>query len=155
MRLSLSYLCGLVCMFLAGSIFIFPALAQDGAILDGTVTVSWGAWLGIVLDHITEILLAVLMFALRKLPLSVYEVITMLRVDQLLGRAVDYGMKTVKGAAEDKTLSLSIANKVVEEAMEYAVLNAPSLVSMISDTLRDKIVARLNIDGDARLLLKK
>ena len=64
--------------------------------------------------------------------------------EQLLNRALDYGLAAVAGAAKGKTLDIPIANKVLLEAAQYALDHgAPWLLKYIGD-LGPKLVARMS-----------
>lgn len=129
---------------------LFAGYAQAAAqAVDGVVSIPWGAWLGALLDWAGAIIVAALAWALRQLPAGVYAVIQQLRVEQLLGRAVDYGVNAVKGATWGKKLDVATTSAVIEMAAEYAVSNAPALVRYIDrDTLRAKILARIDVAED-------
>lgn len=125
-------------------LWAMPAFAQT---TDGTITIPWGAWLGDVLDWSVTIILAVVAWALRQLPAGIYAIIQQLRAEQLLERAIDYGINAVKGASYDKQLDIPTTSAVIEAAAEYAVVNAPLLVQYLDpDTLRAKILARLAVE---------
>ncbi|MGI6245183.1 MAG: hypothetical protein ACOYJQ_05385 [Pseudochelatococcus sp.] len=114
---------------------------------DGVITIPWGAWLAAVLDWASAIVIAVIAWALRRLPAGIHAIIRQLRAEQLLGRAVDYGINAVKGATRGKKLDIVTTHAVIETAAEYAVANAPVLVGRLgADTLRAKILARIEAD---------
>lgn len=95
---------------------------------------------------------AAVMFALRQLPAQVYAVIVSARVDQLLQKAIDYGVNAVEGATKDKSLTVDLGNKVLAQAVQYVLDNAPGWLQAWMggpDQIVKKIFARLNLDVDA------
>lgn len=142
--------------YLAGlctGIFLFsmPALAQQVA-GDGHVVLPWGDILASAQGLLITLAGSVLAFALARLPASVAALIKTWQVDQLLEKAIAYGINTVAGAAKGQQLSVAIGNKVIEQAMEYAVENgSPRLIKWIgtSDLMKKKIVARLDLVPEA------
>jgi hypothetical protein len=121
-------------------------LAPAAFAADNTVTVPWGDWLASVLDWSSTILAAIALWLLRRLPRSIYDALQTLRVEQLLSRAVGYGLSAVEGAVAGKTLDLHVTSQVLQAAADYAVSNAPALVAWIGpDTLKAKILARLEV----------
>jgi len=123
---------------------ITPAFAAD-------VVVPWGDWLSALLASGREVVvglaLAAIAWLVRKLPAQVGDIITAMRLEQLLTRAVDYGIAAVDGAAKGKVLTVPITNSVIAEALNYAVKSAPALADRFADTLRAKILARLSAQG--------
>ena len=123
---------------------VSPAFAAD-------VVVPWGDWLSALLasgrEVVVGLVLAVIAWLVRKLPAQAGEIITAMRLEQLLTRAVDYGIAAVDGAAKGKVLTVPITNSVIAEAVNYAVRSAPTLADKFGDTLRAKILARLSAQG--------
>lgn len=126
---------------MALALFALPAHAAD-------VVIPWGDWLGSALTYLREIVLAAVsaafLWIIRKLPSQVAEIITAMRLEQLLARATDYAIAAVAGAAKDKTMTVPVANQVIAEAVNYAVKSAPGLANKFADSLRAKILARLS-----------
>lgn len=130
-----------------------PAVAQQVA-GDGQVAIPWGDWLAASASTLVTLAASVLAFALAQLPASINAMIKTWRVEQLLERAVAYGINTVAGAAKGQTLSVPVANKVIEQALEYAVENGSSaLVSWMggTDAIEKKLIARLDVEKDGGL----
>jgi hypothetical protein len=125
------------------------AVAQDA--LPGVVVVPWGDWLSAVLVDVRNFILSaagiVLSFVLTKFWPAGKAFIEAARVEQLLGRAVDFGIAAVAGATKGKTATIPIANEVLERALEYAVDAAPSLATKLAETLRPKLIARIGAAG--------
>lgn len=118
-----------------------------------TVVVPWGDWVASLLGDVPEwAILAVVAFALRKLPEPILYMITQWRIDRLLTRALTFGLNSIAGAAEGQTLTREIGNQVVARMLEYAIANAPKLVEEIgSSEMLLKIWARIRLDENASL----
>lgn len=137
-----------------------PALAADTVTDTTSVTVPWGAWLSQLAPSILDVTLAavsaIIAWGLRRLPSSISTVLVPIvrsaQVEQLLSRAVTYGINAVAGAAHDKTLSIDVGNQVVAEALRYALDHGPAWLEAFagsSDYLAQKIIARLKLVEDA------
>lgn len=135
-----------------------PSLAQTAQTAgDGQVVIPWGDLLSTSASVIITLAVSVLAFALRKLPASITAVIKTYQVDQLLERAIGYGINSVAGAAKGQSLSVPVGNKVLEVALEYAVTNgSKALVEWMGgkDIVAQKIVARMDLAPDAGTPLK-
>jgi hypothetical protein len=116
------------------------------------VTWAYGAAIGQYASAIGSIAFALLMFAMRQLPAQVYSVLVAARADQILRKAVDYGVNAVAGATRDKTLNVDVGNAVLAHAVQYVLDNAPGwLQSWMGgpDQIVKKIFARLDLDAAA------
>jgi hypothetical protein len=90
-----------------------PVLAQTGAIVaqpatdTAVVTVPLGTWIASYAQAAVEIVTAVVMAAitwgLRRLPASIGAVLKGLITQQIVEKAISFGVNTVAGAAKDKT----------------------------------------------------
>lgn len=120
-----------------------------------TVEVPIGAYVSAVADFLSQIALPVVTvivgWAARMLPKAVADYLAMLRVEQLLTRAVGFGVAAVKGAADGKVYNIDVGNKVVAAALAYAIEHAPSVVAWAGgpDRLKEKIISRLEIPANA------
>jgi opacity protein-like surface antigen len=127
----------------------FPALAA------GTVvTVPIGTWSASLLEIVAAIAVPVIGWALRFLPGQIQAVIRTAQVDQLLAKAIAYGINTTAGAARDKTLSLDVGNEVVAQALTYAVDAGPRWLEDWlggKEGVRKRIIARLDVAPEAAL----
>lgn len=127
-------------------------LAFAQAASDTTVQIPVGTYVSAITDFISQIALplvtVMLGWAARMLPKAVSDYLAMLRLEQLLTRAVGYGLAAVSNAAEGKVLDVNVGNKVVATALSYAIEHAPSVVAWAggSNKLKEKIIARLNVD---------
>lgn len=123
---------------------IVPAHAAD-------VVIPWGEWLAGSLAYFRDAIIGGVALAItwgaRKLPGHLGDIIVAMRLEQLLKRAVDYGIAAVEGAAKDKVLTVEITNQVIAEAVTYAAKSAPVLAGKFADSLRAKILARLAAEG--------
>lgn len=137
------------------------ALAADGttpetvaaATGDATkVTWAYGAAIGQWASAVGAAIFALVMWMLRQLPAQVYAIIVSLRAEQLLQKAVDYGVNAVVGASKDKTLTVDVGNEVLAHAVQYVLDNAPAWLQAWlggPDQIVKKIFARLNLDANA------
>lgn len=127
---------------------------------DGTVDVPWGDWLAQLLNAAIAIIAAAALWLLRKLPTHMVAALDMFsgmmgqgRVNELIEKAVTYGVNTTAGAVRGKTLKVGVGNEVLERAFEYAMRHAPGLVAKLGGmvALREKIIARLDLEEDAAI----
>ena len=136
--------------FAALALFAAPALAADT-----TVTVPFGDYIAFAADLVSKyaapLVAIILGIAARVLPAAIVDYLAMLRIEQLLTRAVGYGITAVKGAAEGQTLTVNVGNEVLAQALNYAIKHAPDVVTWAggADALREKILARLNVAAGA------
>lgn len=142
-------------LFAACAIAVFLFSLPSFAAETGTVTVPYGDWLAALLaysrDAIIAFVVAGLGYASRNLPGAIGAMIETFRVEQLLKRAVDYGIAAAAGAAKGQTLTIPVANEVIRQAVQYATDNAPSLASRLGETLQPKVIARLSGHPDVIL----
>lgn len=135
-------------LFAACAIIVFLFSLPAGAAETGAVTVPYGDWVASLLaysrDAIIALVVAGLGYASRNLPGAVGSMIETFRVEQLLKRAVDYGIAAAAGAAKGQTISIPVANEVIRQAMQYASDNAPTLAARLGGTLQPKVIARLS-----------
>lgn len=134
--------------------FVFggQAIAADAA-AGSKVSIPIGDWATAILDVLNDLVLPLVVvvvgWAMRVLPSSIAAYLKMMQVDQLLARAVGYGISAVRGAVAGKELTADVGNEVLAEAIRYALAHAPALVEWAggADALREKIVARLNLEA--------
>lgn len=140
MKYILAYLLGI--MF-----FVVPAMAQQVA-GDGQVVIPWGDMLASSASTLVTLAASVLALALARLPASILSVVKTWQVDQLLERSIGYGINMVAGAAKGQAMTVPVANKVIETALEYAVSNGSSaLIKWMGGekVIEQKIIARLDL----------
>lgn len=126
---------------------------------DTNVTVPWGDWLAEVIVIAGQIVaLAIgglLMWALRFLPPTLAAYIKdqqIKQIEQLLGRAVDYGTNAVAGAVRGQELSVAVGSKVVAEAAQYAIDHGPEkLIAWAGGAaaIKEMILARIPLQASA------
>lgn len=149
MKHPLAGMSALACIVIVAGVFaVFvsasPALAQTPIPLEAAAT-------GLI-DYWAPVFAAGVAWMLRKVPSQFAWVLTALRVDQLLGAAVTYGINATKNAVKGRTLTLPVGNEVARIALDYAIAHAPQLVAMFGVTrLREKILARLDLDEAAEV----
>jgi hypothetical protein len=158
MRLKLPAMLALAFAFLliVAALAPFPAYAQD----DTTITIPWGDWLssaiGVVGMFIIGVVVpALLAWVLSMLPAPIrawFDQQRIAQVEQLLGRAVDYGLNAVDGAVKGKELSVPVGSAVVAEAAQYAIDHGPSkIIEWLGgpEAVKEMILARLPLQANA------
>lgn len=126
-----------------------PAFAQAA---DGVVTIPWGEWLSASAGTLATLAASVLALALARLPASVLAMVKTWQVDQLLERSISYGINMVAQASKGQSLSVPVANDVIEKALDYAVSNgSASIIKWMGgkDMVRNKIIARIDVASEA------
>lgn len=124
------------------------ALAQT----DTTVSIPLQPFAEALLPTIGTLLLGVIAWGFRKLPESVVSILRTARVEQLLARAIDYGINTVKGASKDKVLDVNVGNAVVAQAARKAIEWSPKWMADWlggEKGIRERIIARLDLSPEA------
>jgi hypothetical protein len=129
-----------------------PAFAQTAAApVTGAVVIPWGDWLAPALASIRDAsvagLVALISWAVAKFIPQAQGFLEAARVEQLIGRAVDFGIASAGGAVHGKAATIPVANAVLEQALNYAIQAAPALAEKLADTLRPKIIARIAAAG--------
>lgn len=112
------------------------------------LAIPYGDILSGALGYISTILLAIIMWAMRFLPAQLYSLLMTMRVEQLLAKAVSFGANAVAGATKDKVLSVEIGNKVLREAVSYALDHGGPLLLRFMGTpaeVAEKVWARLDV----------
>lgn len=126
-----------------------PALAQ---VADTKVQVPVGPWVEAIAPTAGTLLLAAVMWALRKLPDSVLSIIKTAQVDQMLTKAIDYGINRVKGASKDKVLEVDVGSAVLAEAVSYVNRNGPKWMGDWlggAQGIGERVIARLDLSSEA------
>jgi len=116
------------------------------------IIIPWGTYVSELASLIASFAFAAIVFGLRRLPGQAVAIMQTLRAEQLLQKAIDYGVNATAGAVKDKTLSVTVANEVIAKAMRYAVDNgAPKIVAWMdgADGIGQKLIARLKIEPAA------
>jgi hypothetical protein len=131
----------------------FPAAHEAAfllaAVTDTGITIPVGEMLSGAAEYIGTLLAGLVVWSLRFLPAQIYALAMTSRVDQLLIRAIVFGVNSVAGAARDRVLTIEVGNRVLKEALTYALLHGGGLVKRFAGSpvdLAEKIWARLNVD---------
>lgn len=138
----------------AQAVAVVAQPATDTAV----VTVPYGTWLTSgaagIQEIVVSIVMAVIAFACRKLPAAIGTVLKSILTQQLVERAIAFGMNTVTGAAKDKVLSVPVGNAVLANALNYVLEHAPAWFVKWTGgeaAIRDHIIALLPVAPDASL----
>lgn len=129
------------------------AVAVDNSALT-TVTIPVSEWVSASGTFVASILASLVVWLYRKLPAQIGDILKTMKVEQLLEKAVTYGINAVVGATKDKPLTINVGNQVVAQAVQYVISHGPAwLVSWMGGEamIREKIIARLNLEADAEL----
>jgi len=127
---------------------VFPVLADETT----TLNVPVGDIVGGTVGYLAVAIAAVTVWGLRFLPPQLYALALTLRVDQLLQRAVQFGVNAVAGAVDGKALSIDVGNAVLKEALAYAILHGGEMVQRFAGSpvdVAEKIWARLELAPEA------
>lgn len=130
------------------AVAISPAFAQDiYPQIDGRVTVEWGNMVADILrEQAAGLAASAIAAVMTFMPNGIASIVRMMRIDQLLAKAVVSGINKTAGAVQGKALSASIGNEVVEKALDYAAYNAPKLFKKLPlNEWREKIIGRINM----------
>lgn len=132
----------------APAVPVTPAIPVE----PNTVVVPYGAYIDTALNILLYGVGVAVAWGFRWLPSQIQALALTMRVDQLLIRSITYGINGVQGATRDKVLSFEVGNKVLREALTYAIIHGGSLVKdfMGSDVeVAQKIWSRLNVAESA------
>ena len=143
-------------LFIAG--LLACTVPGFAAATDTTVTFPVGEWIATLSSLAASIaypLAAIVVaWAGRVLPSALTGYLGMIRVDQLLERAIGYGLTAVKGAAAGQTLTVDVGNQVLAAALRYAIDHAPHLVQWAGGeaAIKAKILSRLIVVPEASVV---
>lgn len=132
------------------------ALAQNvtDAPIDGVVNIPWGDWFYEGASAIITVLGMAIAWGLRQLPARLVALAQTLMVEQLLKNALEFGINKTKGAVKGETLSVPVANEVLERALEYATKYGAAWVLKWLDGeagLKDRLIARIPVVKEGAL----
>lgn len=126
---------------------------------DNTWTIPYGSMISGGAETISAVLLtvlsAMLVYAGKFLPGimgAVYRNFLMKQAEQLLQRAVDYGINATKDATKGKTLDINVGSAVIANAAEYATASGwKFLIDWLGgqEGLKQKIFARIDLEPNA------
>jgi hypothetical protein len=141
---NLGRMIGLACVVAA-----IPAVAYAA---DGSITIPYGQLFSDWQPVFAAVLAGLVAWGFRQLPGNVAAILGNGRVELLLNNAINYGLNAVAGAAKGKTLDVNVGNKVLAEALQYAIDNAPKWLLTWAggpEGLAKKIWGRLDLDPAA------
>lgn len=149
----LDWLLGLVLVML-----VLCLLASAGAMAadDTVVTVPVGSWVDHAAGLIATVLGALVVWGLRLLPASIQQILRTAQAEQLLDKAINYGVNAVADATRDKTLSVNVGNAVVAQSLQYAIDHGPGwMIDWLGGeaAIRQKIIARLDLEPAAAVTI--
>lgn len=139
--------------------FIVPIFAQELATVpagETTVIVPYGNWLDAVLSNALQIavaaVLSVVAVVSRRAPTWLAQIIKTLLTEQMLTRAIGFGINATRGAVKGRTLNFDVGSAVLAQTLAYVIDKAPAwLIKFVGgvDNLKDMILARLDLDAEA------
>jgi hypothetical protein len=151
-------------LLFVSTLSIFGARAEDVVVTPGAaamvpegtnVVIPWGAWLSDLASTIGTLIFAIVVWGLRKLPQHIVAILKTVQAEQLLQKAIDYGINATADAAKDRTLSINVANSVIASAASYAVENgAPTIIRWLdgAEGISQKVIARLKVEDGAQAI---
>jgi hypothetical protein len=118
------------------------------------VIIHWGDVVAYLLQLFQPVIAAAIIASLgwlaaKFLPPQWLQLLAQLRVNQLLKTAIGAGIAHTAGAMAGQKLEIDIANKVLDEALQYLDQRAPQLVKKYGPALEQMLIARL---GEAGML---
>jgi hypothetical protein len=119
---------------------------------DSVVSIPVSSWVEGIGAAVLPMVALFVAWIIRKLPSQVAAILTTMRVDQLLEKAISYGINTTVNATKDKPLTVDLGNEVVAKAAQYVVDNGPGwLIGWMGGAkgIEEKIIARINVDSKA------
>lgn len=151
---TLGRLLGLVC---ALAVIVAMPIAAYAA--DGGIKIPVGDWISAAIPYILALVGGLVTWGLRQLPASVVTLLNNLaavfgngRVELLITNAIGVGLNSVANAEKGKTLDVATGVKVLDQALQYAVDNAPAWLLAWAggpDGLAKKIWGRLDLEPAA------
>lgn len=143
-------LCSLLLAVLLLMALISPALAGD----DTVVTIPIGDWINSIAGPAAAAFLGIGLWLLRRLPEQAQAWLMMIRIEQLLERAIDFAINAVENATRDKEFNVAVGHAVAAQALQYVIDRIPEfLLIWIGGTERlfEMIWARLPLEPQAKL----
>lgn len=128
-----------------------PAWAAE-AIADSHITIPIGDWLSELLVPLFAAIAGIITWLIRKLPSAAKAWLDTLRIEQLLDRAIAYGLNSVAGAAKGRTLTVDVHLPVLAYVLQYALDRIPAtLLKWVGGptSLAEMIWSRLDVDDTA------
>lgn len=135
------------------SLVILPAIAFAAESAGTSVTIPWGDWIYFLISNFGEVVLALVGLAAARLlailPKPISDFLKTLQVEQLLDRAIEYGISATSGAVKGRELSINVGSAVLAEALGYVLSRGPgALIRWMGgeDAIREMILARLDLE---------
>lgn len=120
---------------------------------EGTeIVIPWGTYISELSSLASALIFGAIVWLMRKLPGQVVSFLRTVRAEQLIQRAIEYGINTTAGAVKDETLRISIGNEVIAKAVNYAVeKGSGGLVEWLGgpNGIGKMIIARLDVVPEA------
>lgn len=134
----------------AAALFIvhpMPAFAADGTAID----LPWGDLLSDLVYVVGTVAIAFVAKKLHSLLDAKIGKEQTDRVEQLLEKAINFGINQTSGAVAGKALTVDVGNAVLAQAVNYAVSQAPTLTKWAGgrDAIANKVIARLKLAPEA------
>ncbi len=116
------------------------------------VSIPVGSYLNTALGYLTVALGGVIVWGLRLLPPQLYAMAMVMRADQLLARAIGFGINAVAGATDGKMLNFDVRNTALREMITYVLLHGADAVKQYMGTpaqIGEMIWSRLDLPQEA------
>jgi hypothetical protein len=113
---------------------------------ENSVTIAWGEIFATAIQYIALILISLVAWSYRFLPARIRDLLLTMQVEQLLQKSIAFGLNSVAGAVKDKTLTVEVSNRVLREALTYALMHGGDIVKRFAGNpvdLAEKIWARM------------
>jgi hypothetical protein len=139
-------------LVIAGAVtfVVAPAWAADTA--DSHVTIPIGDIIGELAVPLFAAIAGAVAWLIRKLPAAAKAWIDTLRVEQLLDKAIAYGLNSVAGAAKGKAIGVDVHLPVLAYVLQYALDRIPAaLLKWVGGptSLAEMIWSRLDVETRA------
>lgn len=116
------------------------------------LTIPYGEILTSLSGYLAIALMGAVAWGLRKLPAEWSAIAKTAQVEQLLERAIIYGINSVPGAARGKTVEMNVGSRVLKEALAYALIHSSDAVRAFIGSpidMAEKIWSRLELGEDS------
>lgn len=141
------FLAALAAVFLAA----IPALA-DTPLGNTVITVPWGDVVAGIVPVLSTLILGGLLWIAQTVAPPLYGILRTAQVEQLMTKAVDFGLNAVAGAAKGQVLTVDVGNEVVKEIVTYGLTHGGQWFIDFAGTpeeIAQKAYARLNLEQSA------
>lgn len=129
---------------IAAIFFALPAIAQDTS-----VSIPVGEILGYILPSIGLLLFGGVLWIAKTLSPSLYAILRTAQTEQLLARAISYGINATHGATKGKALNFKVGNEVARNALQFTLTHGGAWVKEFAGDpilLAEKIYSRLDLE---------